>query len=424
MWFLNDRYLAFDGSLDALTALQGQKHDDACRDAPPPSPSSPLSSPLSSSSAMNLDLQFSTWSELVTILFIATFTAALADAWQMDDGQGRLGPVTKAPGQGPGQGLRSDTASDYATTHNNNNNYNHDQPSVIAKHYTWRVPPSHSLQLHAFVATLEQRAKTRASFGASTETGARPVSSAEVGVVDTVWSVSSPNIYDALSHMYAPIAIAVPTGGSAGTAGDAAAAGDNGIASGLGDNGDSASGAAPAVTLLSPISSYASTTLHPVMEEEEEKKDHEPPFPSSSSLPLETSTTVLLHTTNNPSNPTPPTSPNPTSSVSRAPLSLALATLRSSLSQSYRISQMLLQYCQPPLCRTVLSYVYIHCDAFVLGLHQSYHILHMRLIEVITRLGAFLLTQVVLPFLVVLAVVIGCRDVSYPKVGTRCEGVR
>ena len=412
VWFVNDRYLAFDGSLDALTALQGQKHDDdACRHAP--SPSSPLSSPLSSSSAMNLDLQFSTWSEPVYILFVQTFTAALADAWRMDDGQG-LGPVTHAPGQG--LGLGSDTARPNNTTHNNND---HDQPSAIAKHYTWRVPPSHSLQLHAFVATLEQRAKTRASFGASTETGARPVSPAEVGVVDTVWSVSSPNIYDALSHMYAPTAIAVPTGGSAGTAGDAAAAGDNGIATGLGDNGDSASGAAPAVTLLSPISSYPSTTLHPVMEEEEEKKDHEPPFQSSSSLPFETSTTVLPHTTNNPPNPTPPTSPNPTSSISRAPLSLALATLRSSLSQSYRISQMLLQYCQPPLCGTVLSYVYLHFDAFVLGLHQSYHILHMRLIEVITRLGAFLLTQVVLPFLVVLAVVIGCRDVSYPKVGAR-----
>ena len=43
-------------------------------------------------------------------------------------------------------------------------------------------------------------------------------------------------------------------------------------------------------------------------------------------------------------------------------------------------------------------------------------LLRLRLIDVLTRLGPFLAAHVLLPFCVVLAVVVGCRDVSYPKV--------
>lgn len=47
---------------------------------------------------------------------------------------------------------------------------------------------------------------------------------------------------------------------------------------------------------------------------------------------------------------------------------------------------------------------------------QCYHILRMRLAEVRTNFTQFVYTQILLPFLVVLGVVVGCRDVSYPKV--------
>ena len=348
----------------------------------------------------------------------------------MDDGQG-LGPDTEAPGQGPDTETGYSTKSTENHNHNHNHNHsnnNHQQPSAVANHYTWRVPPSHSLQLHAFVAALEQSARTRASSGADTETRAGPASQVGVGVVDTVWSCSSPNIYDALSHMYSPTAIATPANASNatataanGTATGGATTGATGITAAVQDttaagahaNASTATaGAATTTTLLSPISSYQSRNLH-AEEEEEEKKDSEPPPTSvaaslSSSLSFRTST-VLPLTTNTPtSTPTAPTS----SSFTQAPLSLALATLRSSLSQSYRFSLLLLRSLQSPLC----GYNCVDCDAIAIGLHQSYHILRMRLIEVLTRLGAFLLTQVVFPFLVVLAVVIGCRDVSYPKV--------
>ena len=58
--------------------------------------------------------------------------------------------------------------------------------------------------------------------------------------------------------------------------------------------------------------------------------------------------------------------------------------------------------------------------AFVIILHttfrQFYHILKMRFREVQSSLGQFLFTQTLLPFLVVLCVAVGCRDIRYPKV--------
>ena len=47
---------------------------------------------------------------------------------------------------------------------------------------------------------------------------------------------------------------------------------------------------------------------------------------------------------------------------------------------------------------------------------QCYHILLMRVSEVFTTATQFILSQIVLPFLVVLGVVLGCRDIRYPKV--------
>jgi hypothetical protein len=47
---------------------------------------------------------------------------------------------------------------------------------------------------------------------------------------------------------------------------------------------------------------------------------------------------------------------------------------------------------------------------------QFYHILKMRVREVQSSLGQFLFTQTLLPFLVVLCVAVGCRDIRYPKV--------
>ena len=47
---------------------------------------------------------------------------------------------------------------------------------------------------------------------------------------------------------------------------------------------------------------------------------------------------------------------------------------------------------------------------------QFYQILKMRVREVQSSLGQFLFTQTLLPFLVVLCVAVGCRDIRYPKV--------
>jgi hypothetical protein len=58
--------------------------------------------------------------------------------------------------------------------------------------------------------------------------------------------------------------------------------------------------------------------------------------------------------------------------------------------------------------------------AFITIMHhvsrQFYHILKMRVREVQSSLGQFLFTQTLLPFLVVLCVAVGCRDIRYPKV--------
>lgn len=58
--------------------------------------------------------------------------------------------------------------------------------------------------------------------------------------------------------------------------------------------------------------------------------------------------------------------------------------------------------------------------AFITNMHnvsrQFYHILKMRVREVQSSLGQFLFTQTLLPFLVVLCVAVGCRDIRYPKV--------
>lgn len=63
---------------------------------------------------------------------------------------------------------------------------------------------------------------------------------------------------------------------------------------------------------------------------------------------------------------------------------------------------------------------YHYLFAFIMILHtasrQFYHILIMRFIEVQSSLGQFLFTQTLLPFLVVLCVAVGCRDIRYPKV--------
>ena len=68
----------------------------------------------------------------------------------------------------------------------------------------------------------------------------------------------------------------------------------------------------------------------------------------------------------------------------------------------------------------VVNIVYHYLFAFIMMLHtasrQFYHILIMRFIEVQSSLGQFLFTQTLLPFLVVLCVAVGCRDIRYPKV--------
>lgn len=64
--------------------------------------------------------------------------------------------------------------------------------------------------------------------------------------------------------------------------------------------------------------------------------------------------------------------------------------------------------------------VYHYLIVIIMILHtasrQFYHILIMRFIEVQSSLGQFLFTQTLLPFLVVLCVAVGCRDIRYPKV--------
>ena len=123
LWFLNERYLAFDGPLDDLTAMGSSsphsapthRQDDNPEATfpsppPPPQPSIPRTNstsqdvthptqlkrppsfesdayePLSSliDLSMHVDLQFSTWSEEVMRTFRAEFSSANANAWLMD----------------------------------------------------------------------------------------------------------------------------------------------------------------------------------------------------------------------------------------------------------------------------------------------------------------------------------------------------
>ena len=66
------------------------------------------------------------------------------------------------------------------------------------------------------------------------------------------------------------------------------------------------------------------------------------------------------------------------------------------------------------------NYVCQSLIAIIIIMHtvsrQFYHILKMRVREVQSSLGQFLFTQTLLPFLVVLCVAVGCRDIRYPKV--------
>ena len=68
-------------------------------------------------------------------------------------------------------------------------------------------------------------------------------------------------------------------------------------------------------------------------------------------------------------------------------------------------------------CRGMFAGVLLYFWALLSTLsRQSYHILKMRVAEVYSNLTQFIYTQILLPFFVVLGVVVGCRDVSYPKV--------
>jgi hypothetical protein len=64
----------------------------------------------------------------------------------------------------------------------------------------------------------------------------------------------------------------------------------------------------------------------------------------------------------------------------------------------------------------LLYILYIIIRTFRTFFQQSFHILKMRILEISSNTTYFLLTQIIIPFLVVLSVVVGCRDVRYPKV--------
>jgi hypothetical protein len=123
LWFLNERYLAFDGPLDDLTALGSssphsaptRSQDDITEGTfpsppPPPPPSIPCTGSTTHDTthpeqlkrphsfdpdtfippqgltdlSMHVDLQFSTWSEEVMRTFRREFSSANANAWLMD----------------------------------------------------------------------------------------------------------------------------------------------------------------------------------------------------------------------------------------------------------------------------------------------------------------------------------------------------
>ena len=158
------------------------------------------------------------------------------------------------------------------------------------------------------------------------------------GTDDSHWSVHSPNIYDALSVMYAP---------------------------------------------------QGTNTMKPIN--------------ASTSPQLTSSTSSLLFPTSN----APLVSPLPsvtvlekeTSKVFQRGEALLTSPLNKKKQESAR-NQDILPFCL--IIQTVLR--------------QCFHILKMRTREILTSATQFIFTQNILPFLVVLGVVVGCRDVRYPRV--------
>ena len=115
----------------------------------------------------------------------------------------------------------------------------------------------------------------------------------------------------------------------------------------------------------------------------------------------------------------PPTSPSPSPfSISSA---ISTAAVRNGSqepppSADFEESSMSKKASQS-ISRGMFASVFIYFWALLSTLlRQTYHILRMRMAEVYTNLTQFIYTQILLPFFVVLGVVVGCRDVSYPKV--------
>ena len=162
------------------------------------------------------------------------------------------------------------------------------------------------------------------------------------GERDALWSVHSPNIYDALSVMYA------------------VQHADQDITSSL-----------------SPTPTSRSTTPDP-------RSGTPDPRSASPIPPLQTQTQTLTQTQfQTPSVPTPNITKERSSGLSQSCCGRTMHTVVSAMHSVRR---------------------------------QCYHILLMRMREVVTTATQFVLTQIVLPFLVVLGVVVGCRDIRYPKV--------